>query len=154
MTTPVPPQEVPPAAKSRTGARLKFLLIMLIAFALGYVSTLLPLKSEEPPGFRFPGPFRFSADPLLQFHTFITTVDIVLLIALLGVYVQVYSDTRARFSLGLVGVLAALLLDTILSYPLVEGTIGPIGLEPGGLLPFADLLEVAAYILFLYLSLE
>jgi len=157
MTTQTSPTVAGPIEpKSRTNAQIKFVVILLVALGLGYISTLFSLKTEEPPGSRFPpfGPFRFSPTPLLQFHTFITTVEIVLLIALLGIYVKVYSDTRARFALGLVGVLAALLLNTILTYPLVEITIGPIGLGPGGFLPFADVLEVAAYILFLYLSLE
>ncbi|HXW36814.1 MAG TPA: hypothetical protein VEJ36_02780 [Nitrososphaerales archaeon] len=133
--------------------KLWFLIVLLVALGLGALSTLASVTPEEPPGRRFP-PFQFSARPLLQFHTFLTTMEVVFLVALVTVYVKVYADTRARFSLGLVCVLLALLLNTILSYPLVLILAGPIGLGPGSFLPFADILEVGAYILFLYLSLE
>jgi hypothetical protein len=79
---------------------------------------------------------------------------VTLLLALLVIYVKMYAETRAAFSLGLVVMLVALLIQSLLSYPLIIGYYGPVSLEPGLSSPSADFLTVCAYAVFLYLSLE
>jgi hypothetical protein len=138
----------------RPSSKVWLPVVLLVSFGLGWLSTIAPLTPEEPRGTHFPGPFSFNPDPLLLLHTFLSTVEIVLLISLLAVYVKVYMDSGARFSLGLVFVLSALLLNSIFSYPLVVGMVGPVSVGPGDFLPFADILEIIAYTAFLYLSLE
>ncbi len=145
-------QESP--SSNRRGSKIWVPVVLLVSIALGWLSTLATLTPEEPRGEHFPGPFSFTPDPLLQFHTFLTTVEIILLLSLLIVYLKVYMDSGARFSLGLVFVLSALLLESILTYPLVVGMEGPVSVGAGNLLWFADILEIAAYTAFLYLSLE
>jgi hypothetical protein len=50
--------------------------------------------------------------------------------------------------------LLALLVEALVSYPLLIGYYGPVSLEPGLSSPSADVFTVCAYAVFLYLSLE
>jgi len=129
--------------------------VLLVGLLLGALSSLLTPVPEEPQFEHLPGFFiTFTPEPLLQFHVLVTTIEIVLLVALVVVYVKVYADTRANFSLGLVVVLLALLLNTLFSYPLLLGLMGPVSVRPGDFLLFADIFMIVAYTVFLYLSLE
>jgi hypothetical protein len=129
-------------------------VILLVGVLLGALSSLLSPATEESRFQHFPGFFSFTPEPVLRFHVLVTTIEIVLLVSLLAVYVKVYADTKARFSLGLVVVLGALLLHTLFSYPLLLGLVGPVPVGPGDFLPFADIFMIVAYTVFLYLSLE
>lgn len=84
----------------------------------------------------------------------LATVSVVLLVALLVVYVRVYAETGARFSLGLVVVFLALLVQSLATWPPLFGAFGR---SPGDLAPFlllANVFKVAAFSVLLYLSLE
>lgn len=128
-------------------------VVLLVGILLGALSSLLTPVPEES---RFPsGPFfSFRPEPLLRLHVLVTTVEIVLLAALLVVYIRIYADTRANFSLGLIVVLSALLLNTLFSYPLLLGLVGPVSVRSGDFVIFADIFIIVAYTVFLYLSLE
>jgi hypothetical protein len=149
---------------SRKGPSLQKLwvpVVIIIGFLLGEVISYYSTETEQiscyglrcPPfGFgQFP---HFENDPTIQFHIVLTTISIALLVALLLVYVRMYAETKANFSLGLVVVLFALLLQALLSYPIVIGFIGSVNLGPGLSSQFADVFTVCAYAIFLYLSLE
>lgn len=84
----------------------------------------------------------------IMLHVILSTIEMVLLLALVAVYVKVYVETRANFSLGLLIMLGALTIYSFLSYPLVVGYV--VGSE---FFPYADLLTIVAYSIFLYLSL-
>jgi hypothetical protein len=126
------------------------LLVGLLAGVLLQDLATLPEVERNPFFFRVPV---FNPDPSIRLHIILTTVAVALMFALVIVYIKVYSETRANFALGLVIVLAALLLQTLFSYPLVLGTEGVI-LVPGRLTTIADFLTIGAYTVFLYLSLE
>lgn len=75
-----------------------------------------------------------------------------LLVALIIVYARTYLQTKANFILGLLVVLFALLLQALLTYPVI------LELETGFAIevfsPVADVFTIIAYTVFLYLSLE
>jgi len=98
--------------------------------------------------------FLLSAERALEVHVILSTVEAVLLFALVIVYIKIYNDTRANFSMGILIVLFALLVHSVLSYPLTVNQIGPILLGSGAFFPYPDLLTIVAYTIFLYLSLE
>ena len=110
--------------------------------------------------FAFPAPFeRFENAPLafdsaFLFHVILSTVSITLLVALLVVYLGVYSKTQANFALGINIVLAALLAQSLLDYPLFLGLVGRFPVGHGPFLDSADIFTIVAYAVFLYLSLE
>jgi hypothetical protein len=138
--------------KSMVG-KLWVVVVLLAGLVAGVLlSDLATLPDEfRQPFFR--GVPVFNPDPSIRLHIVLTTVEVALLVSLVIVYLKIYSETRANFALGLVIVLAALLLQTVFSYPLVLGTEGVI-LVPGLLTTLADFLTIGAYSVFLYLSLE
>jgi hypothetical protein len=101
-------------------------------------------------GFDFANRFRES----LILHMILSTVSIALLFSLIVIYLRVYADTGARFALGILVVMFALLIQSLFQYPLLLGLFGNYPLEFGPLLSSADLFTIAAYSVFLYLSLE
>jgi len=142
------------ARKKGRGNKLLVPAVLLTGILLGALSSLASPAPEEPRFEHFPGFFSFNPAPFLQFHVFLTTIQIVLLVSLLTIYVKVYIDTRANFSLGLVIVLFALLLQALFSYPLFLGMVGPVPVGQGEFLFDADIFMIIAYSVFLYLSLE
>jgi hypothetical protein len=141
------------APKKSAAGKLWVVVALLSGLVAGVLLSdlaTLPMESREP---FFRGVPVFNPDPSIRLHIVLTTVSVGLLVALVMVYLKVYSETRANFALGLVAVLSALLLQTLFSYPLVLGTEGVI-LVPGTLTTLADFLTIGAYTVFLYLSLE
>lgn len=123
------------------------LIVLAIGVVLGVLLALVPRPGGPGPG---PGPFRTFDDV----DAILSTIGLVFLVALLVVYTRTYSDTGARFALGLVVVLAALLFQVLLTSPLLFGAFGH---RLGGLGPFllvADTFKAAAFSIFLYLSLQ
>ncbi len=143
---------VPSLQAAKKGAsKLWVPLVLVIGAFLGVVfSTLIPL----PYGY---GPFGPQLDELrnlLVVHTILSTLIITLQVALVIVYLRVYADTGARFALGILVVMAALLLQSFFQSPLVLGFVGRFTEQFGPYLSLGDLFTVAAYTIFLYLSLE
>jgi len=107
---------------------------------------------------RFPhfGPFgeAIGPDVFLEYHIILSTIGMALLVALIVVYARTYLQTKANFILGLLVVLFALLLQAILTYPvLLELEVAP-GFAIEVFSPVADAFTIIAYTVFLYLSLE
>lgn len=134
-------------------------LVIVIGLAIGELISYISESSQE---FEQPPPGRFGfgyfphlqSDPTLQLHIVLTTIEVALLISLVVIYIRMYVQTRASFSLGLVVVLVALLVQSLLSYPVFISYYGPVSLQPGLSSPTADIIAVCAYAVFLYLSLE
>lgn len=130
------------------------ILIGGIAGVLLYLWSLVDYYSyfgfhREYPFFQggFPGAFG-------EFHIILSTVGIALLAALLVVYGRTYRQTKANFVLGLLVVLFALLLQSILTSPIIVGLIEHESVIHGFYSPAADVFTIIAYTVFLYLSLE
>ena len=143
-----------PAAAPRTSAGKLWVVVVLLVGLIGgiLVSDVATLPEVERPRLFEQVPV-FNPDPSIRLHIVVTTIEVVLLVALVMVYLKVYAETRANFALGLVVVLSALFLQTLFSYPLLLGTRGVIFI-PGLLTLLADFLTLGAYAVFLYLSLE
>jgi hypothetical protein len=133
-------------------------IVLIIGFVAGEVLSYETAIPKFPGG---GGPFCFTchfhpfpSNPAFGYHVVLTTVEVALLIALVVIYGRMYVETRANFALGLVFVLIALLVQTVLSYPLFQGLIGEVYLGPGYSSQVADIFTICAYTLFLYLSLD
>jgi hypothetical protein len=146
----------PAVEPRRSGAgKLWVVVVLLLGLIAGIlVSDLATMpEGDRPNPFRNPGIPVFNPDPSIRLHIVLTTVEVAMLVALVGVYIKIYSETRANFALALTVVLGALFLQTVFSYPLILGTEGVI-LVPGTLTWVSDFLTLGAYTIFLYLSLE
>ncbi len=132
--------------KRRIGPAVWTLVVLVIGLAVGVV--LAVLRAGRYP----PRPPDMELVELID--VVLSAIGVVLLVALLYVYAKTYSETKARFALGLIVVLTALLFQAALSSPLLFRAFGH-GL--GGLGPFvlgADAFKTAAFTAFLYLSLQ
>lgn len=148
------PQPVPQpqAAKPERGMS-KIWVVVVLAFGilLGLllaVTIRLNIREAGPGQF-----FLLSIQRALQLHVILSTIEMVLLFALVLVYLKTYSETRANFSMGILIVLFALLVHSILSFPLTVNQIGPVLLGSGAFFPYPDIFTIIAYTIFLYLSL-
>ena len=131
-------------------------VILVLAVLLGLaLAETVPSLPVCPQGyFCYPQYFfLLSVQRALMLHVILSTIEIVLLVSLLAVYVKVYAETRANFSLGLVIVLGALSVYSFLSYPLVVNNVESVLYGSGLFFPYSDLLTIIAYSVFLYLSL-
>jgi hypothetical protein len=96
----------------------------------------------------------FPSDPLFGYHVVFTTMEVALLVALVVIYGKMYLETKANFALGLVFVLIALLVQALLSNPILEDLVISPPFGAGYLTPAADVFTICAYTVFLYLSLD
>jgi hypothetical protein len=137
--------------KGRGGFRT-VMLVLIVGVATGVLLSVFDQMRMFGPGFS-PPPFNF-IEPVLTLRVILSTTSVALLVALVVVYLRMYRDTKANFSLGLVIMLGALLLHSLISYPLLLVRAGEIPIGPGEFLSTADIFMVVAYAVFLYLSLE
>jgi len=87
-------------------------------------------------------------------ETVVSTVNVALSIILLATYVSLYGKTRSEFTVGLIIFSGVILLDALVSDPLMVWAFGfrGFGLGPFAMLP--DLFTLAALVVLLFLSVE
>jgi hypothetical protein len=132
---------------------LPILIVAAILAAIWAASTLwyprLPWQPpEHPPYIPWDIEFFYIA------KTVISTINAIILVFLIFVYIDIYRKTRSEFTVGLVIFSATLLLYALTSNPIVIRAFGfrLFGLGPFALLP--DLFTLAALIVLLYLSIK
>jgi len=124
-------------------------VVVVIGILLGLALSLYP-----------PEPFHYlrlvppDFQTIYTLHAILSTTSISLLVALALVYLRTYAQTGARFALGITVVLLALLVQSLIQYPLILGFGGPFVGGQGKFFLFADVFTIAAYALLLYFSLE
>lgn len=130
-------------------------VVLLIGLAAGEAVSNAAEAEEPQGGFVFGNHFHpFPTDPAFGYHILFTTVEVALLIALVVVYGRMFIETKANFALGLVFVLFALLVEALLSNPVLEDVVATPPFGPSNLILAADILTICAYTVFLYLSLD
>lgn len=139
-------------AKNGRASKVWVLVVLLVGLFAGIFLSAAPLPTPVPSPGRGPG-WGLRLETAEDFDVILSTVGVALLVALLVVYGKIYGETKASFALGLLVVLAALLLQSILSSPLVFGAFGVPSADLGTFLAFADAFKVFAFTVFLYLSL-
>lgn len=135
-------------------------LLIVIGIVLGLVLSTVSLslakEQAERRGWRpLPDkelPTRF----ILRYYTgsILITVNIMLLVGLLGIYLKTYAATHSSFMLGLTFFIGVLLVQSILSLPLLHTLFGYtfFGLGPFSILP--HVFETIALIILIILSME
>ena len=133
------------------GARMWVPVVLVAGVVAGILLSALPTSQTLPPGHGHGWGFRFTTPE--DADVILSTVSIALLVALLVVYLRIYRETKAGFSLGLAAVFFTLLLESVLTSPLVYGAFGQTSDGLGTFLLIADVLKIAAFTALLYLSL-
>jgi hypothetical protein len=140
-----------PQPQKRVTSKVWVPVVLLVGTLLGIASYKIATEISGFPHFNRIGQ-PLGPDIYLEFHIIFSTVGMALLVALIVVYARTYLQTKANFILGLLVVLFALLLQSLLTYPVL------LELETGFAIevfsPVADVFTIIAYTVFLYLSLE
>jgi hypothetical protein len=136
-------------------------IIVVAAIAVGVISLQLATPSPYSEGMWTPrrgmgmGPgMHGDLEVYYTAKTFISSVNAVLLLGLLIIYVGIYNQVRSEFTVGLIVLNVALLLYALTSNPLIHRWLGFMG---SGLGPFAmvpDFFTLIASAILLYLSLK
>jgi len=143
--------------------KIKIGLTIVLIIVVGLLAALWAITVEpsthmlEPRSFPFPqDSFSFRGD--LEFFyiakTVISSVNVTLVIILLGTYISLYRKTQSEFVTGLIVFALVLLLYTLVSNPIVIYISGfrAFGLGPFVMLP--DLFASLALGVLLYLTLK
>ncbi len=131
-----------------------------VVVLLGAVSGLLlyfwsVMNSYFDFGFeRIPFQPGFGVETFGELHIILSSVSVSLLLALIIVYGRTYLQTKADFILGLLVVLFALLLHSLVTFPVILGIAEHSPIRPDFISNIADIFTIVAYTVFLYLSLE
>jgi len=84
----------------------------------------------------------------------LSTVNLVLLVILLIIYLRVYSDTRSEFALGLVVFALAMMMYAITSNPWLQSGFGFRGSGLGPFAFFPDLFALVALVILLFFAVR
>lgn len=136
--------------KGRRPSKLAVVLVLIVGTIAGVIVSLIADAYAS----NGSGPGAIQAGALRVSHIIMTTVSITLLVALVVIYARTYAATKAHFSLGIWIVLLALLLRSLLTYPVVLDFAEHLPFLDNPLSPISDAFTVIAFALFLYLSLE
>ena len=138
---------------------LTIVLITAVALLAALWATTVEPRTPmlEPRSFPFSQDRISFAEDLELFYTIktvISSVNMTLVIFLLGTYVSLYRKTKSEFVIGLIVFALILLLYTLVSNPIVIYLFGfqPYGLGPFAMLP--DLFTLLALGVLLYLTLK
>ncbi len=144
--------------------KVKFGLTIVLIAMVGLLAAAWAITVErtapllEPRPFipRYPSSFSFRGDLEIFYiaKTVISSVNLTLVIILLGTYVNLYRKTKSEFVIGLIVFALVLLLYTVVSNPIVIYLAGfrPFGLGPFAMLP--DMFALLALGVLLYLTLK
>jgi hypothetical protein len=143
--------------------KIKIGLTIVLITTVALLAVLWATTVEPRTPILEPRPFPFSqdrssfAEDLELFYTaktVISSVNMTLVIFLLGTYVSLYRKTKSEFVIGLIVFALILLLYTLVSNPIVIYLFGfqPYGLGPFAMLP--DLFTLLALGVLLYLTLK
>lgn len=147
--------------RSKNGNRRTWLIItaLIVVAVVGFLVALWasvfrvapsPFQRRVPPSPYVP-PFG-DLQIFYTIETVFSTVNVMLAIVLLLVYISIYRKTHSEFTVGLTIFSAVFLLNALASNPLLRAAFRyhPYGLGPFAMLP--DLFTFAALIVLLYLS--
>lgn len=133
---------------------IRWITLAILAVIVTALVIVLPIPERLP--FRGIGPDFPEKPNLLTYYvkakTILSTVNSILLLSLMIIYIDIYSKTRSKFSMGLIMFSIALLLYSLSSNPIIHRFAGfrGSGLGPFTMLP--DLFTCIASAILLYLS--
>jgi len=126
---------------------LTIFIPLAVTIIIAQIVSGLPFNEPIPPR-----DFRGIFETFILIKTIITSINLVLLLFVLIIYVRIYGNTGSKFSLGLVFFAMALILYAATSNPIIHTLSGfqVSGLGPFMMLP--DLFTLIASAILLYLS--
>ncbi len=143
--------------KTKVFALIIVLIIIgtVIGIAMSYASLKKGKELAEERGHPFENNRRARAFALRYIASIVViSINVMLLVGLLWIYIDTYAKTKSSFMLGLVFFIGVLLIQSLLSLPLLHTFFGytPYGLGPFGVVPY--LFETMALVILMVLSME
>lgn len=127
-----------------------FTIIALAALALSMPVLVFAQPGGPGQGMRMHGDFEW----YYSVKGVLSTVNLVLLVILLIIYLRVYSDTRSEFALGLVVFALAMMMYAITSNPWLQSGFGFRGSGLGPFAFFPDLFALVALVILLFFAVR
>ncbi|MEM0466524.1 MAG: hypothetical protein QXX20_02830 [Candidatus Thermoplasmatota archaeon] len=135
----------------KTKAITYILILLLIGLLIGLILSSISFEYAKKRGKNFEERTTQILAKWYALNTVIICMNISLLLGLLIIYVDTFQKTHSSFMLGLLIFISVLLIQTILSLPIIHAALGePIRLS--GTLP--NFFELLALTILLYLSME
>ena len=142
--------------KSKVFALIVVLILVgtVVGLAMSYVSLKKGKEIAEERGHPFDRGMARAFALRYTASIIVISINVMLLIGLLWVYMDTYLQTKSSFMLGLVFFIGVLLIQSLLSLPLIHALFGytPSGLGPFGVIPY--LFETMALVILMALSME
>ncbi|MBN2066730.1 MAG: hypothetical protein JW771_08005 [Candidatus Thermoplasmatota archaeon] len=91
---------------------------------------------------------------MYMLHTTIICINIFLLLGLVGIYTDTFRKTKSSFIFGLLLFVSVLLVQAIISFPVLQASLGFLRYIPSLFEILPNLFETIALIILLYLSME
>jgi len=146
-------------SETKSKAFALIFVLILIGAVMGITMSYISLKKGKEIAEERGHPFenkRMAKLFALRYTTSVVviSINVMLLIGLLWVYIDTYSKTNSSFMLGLIFFISVLLIQSLLSLPLIHILFGytQYGLGPFGVIPY--LFETIALIILMVLSME
>ena len=130
---------------ARMSSGLKLRTAFLVAVAVLLMSHLLQAAAAQP----FDWPNACENCPYYSMKLVVSTLNTILLLVLLAMYVSAYRETTSEFLVGLIIFDLAMLLYAVTSNPLVHVYFGFREIGPGPFVMLPDLFSLAAVIVLL-----
>lgn len=127
-----------------------FTIIALAALALSMPVLVFAQPGGPGQGMRMHGDFEW----YYSVKGVLSTVNLVLLVILLIIYLRVYSDTRSEFALGLIVFALAMMMYAITSNPWLQSGFGFRGSGLGPFAFFPDLFALVALVILLFFAVR
>ncbi|MFH0816965.1 MAG: hypothetical protein V1934_09165 [Methanobacteriota archaeon] len=144
--------------------KLVLIIVAMIAVAgaVGFASSSVLIKPPEhfvPPDFNpeQPPPNRIDPadrDSFINAKSALTMINMVLSVALIALYVKIYGETKAQFTMGLISVMLALFLYALMSNPMIPMLFGYRIFGVGLFSIMPDIFTTVALSILIYLTVK
>jgi hypothetical protein len=130
---------------SHVSSELKLRAALFVAVAILFVFHLLQIAAAQP--FGWPGACENC--PYYSMKLVVTTINMILLLMLLAIYVSAYRETKSEFLVGLIIFDLAMLSYAVTSNPLVHIIFGFHEIGPGPFIMLPDFFSLVAVVVLL-----
>ncbi|MFX1563738.1 MAG: hypothetical protein ACFFDP_10600 [Promethearchaeota archaeon] len=127
---------------------VKLFLIPVIVITVAIIAAIWATVYMPPPTPLSPPDYPI----FFTLKTILASVNITLLLILLSIYIDIYRQTRSKFTIGLLIFTLTILLQVLTSHPVIHQLFGLRGTGLGPFLVLPDVFTLIASVILLYLA--
>jgi hypothetical protein len=135
-------------------------LIMISAFTVILAASMMytPMSLHNPPSNdptkQIPDTVMYDYEFFYSAHAILSSINAVLLIVMLCIFISIYKKTKSEFSFGLIFFGIAFLIKDLIANPYITGALSYYAAGLGPFIVLPDLFEFAALSALLYLHIK